>query len=127
MTRGGILGVRCREHLLISSSTLPGLGRVSAKNVNKLTDFNAAVSSLGYDKFLWDEPICGGMKFFQSGSSKYFQPRIGDSNPSTLPSFPTSSPCFRTLHPKEDNLLFISGINLMLIYQSVTFPAAFDK
>ena len=46
ITRGGILGVRCREHLLISSSTLPGLGRVSAKNVNKLTDFNAAVSSL---------------------------------------------------------------------------------
>ena len=39
------MGVRCREHLLISSSTLPGLGRVSAKNVNKLTDFNAAVSS----------------------------------------------------------------------------------
>ena len=45
--RHGILGVRCREILLISSSTLPGLGRGSAKNVNKLTDFNAAVSSPG--------------------------------------------------------------------------------
>ena len=33
--------------MLISSSLLPGFGRVSAKNVNKLTDFNAAVSSLG--------------------------------------------------------------------------------
>ena len=33
------------EILLISSSTLPGLGRVSAKNVNKPTDFNTAVSS----------------------------------------------------------------------------------
>ena len=47
-TRGGILGVRCSEILLISSSTLPGLGRVSAKNINKLTDFNAAVSSPAY-------------------------------------------------------------------------------
>ena len=45
MARGGILGVRCGEILLISSSTLPGLGRVSAANVNKLTDFNTAVSS----------------------------------------------------------------------------------
>ena len=50
MTRGGILGVRCREHLLISTSTLPRLGRVSAKNVNKLTDFNAAFSSLAHDE-----------------------------------------------------------------------------
>ena len=32
--------------MLISSSSLPGLGRVSAKNVNKLTDFNAAVSDM---------------------------------------------------------------------------------
>ena len=46
---GGIIGVRCGEILLISSSTLPWLGRVSAKNVNKLTDFNAAVSSPDYD------------------------------------------------------------------------------
>ena len=47
MARGGILGVRCGEILLI----LPGLGRVSAKSVNKLTDFNAPVSSPdhGYD------------------------------------------------------------------------------
>ena len=45
MTRGGILGIKSVEILLISSSTLPGLGRVSAKNVNKLTDFNAAVSN----------------------------------------------------------------------------------
>lgn len=52
MTRGGILGVRCGEIVLISSSTLPGPGRESAKNVNKLTDFNAPVSSLGYDRIL---------------------------------------------------------------------------
>ena len=44
--RGGILGIRCGEILMISSSTLPWLRRVRAKNVNKLTDFNAAVSSL---------------------------------------------------------------------------------
>ena len=31
--------------LLISSSTMPGLERVSAKNDIKLTDFNTAVSS----------------------------------------------------------------------------------
>ena len=43
--RGGILGVRCGEIWLISSSTLPGLGNVSAKNVNKPTDFNTAVAS----------------------------------------------------------------------------------
>ena len=42
--RGGILAIRCGEILLISSSTLPGVGRVSTKNVNKLKDFNAAVS-----------------------------------------------------------------------------------
>ena len=50
MSRGGILGLRCGEILLISSFniTLPGLGRVSAINVNKLTDFNAAVSNPGY-------------------------------------------------------------------------------
>jgi len=52
MLRGGILGVRCGEILLISYSALPGLGRVSAKNVNKLTDFNAAVSSPGNDPFV---------------------------------------------------------------------------
>ena len=45
--RGGILGVRCGDNLLISSYTLPALGRVSAKNVNKLTDLNAAVSIPG--------------------------------------------------------------------------------
>ena len=45
ISRGGILGVRCGEILLISSSTLPGLGRVSSKNVNKLMDFNTAVST----------------------------------------------------------------------------------
>ena len=45
MARGGNLVVRCDETLLISSSTLPGLGRVSAKNVSKLTDFNTAVYS----------------------------------------------------------------------------------
>ena len=45
INRGGILGVRCGEILLISSYTLTALGRVSAKNVNKLTDLNAAVSS----------------------------------------------------------------------------------
>ena len=39
-SRGGIL--------LISSYTLTVLGRVSAKNVNKLTDLNAAVSSPGH-------------------------------------------------------------------------------
>ena len=49
ITRGGILGVKCGEILLISSSTLPGLGRVSAKNINTLTDFNAAVSSPGHN------------------------------------------------------------------------------
>ena len=42
VTRGGILSIRCGEILLISSSTVPGLGRVSAKNDNKLTDFNAS-------------------------------------------------------------------------------------
>ena len=47
LTRGGILGVRCGEIMLISSSILPGLGRVNSKNVNKLTDLNAAVSSPG--------------------------------------------------------------------------------
>ena len=40
--RGAILGVGCGEILWIS---LPGLGRVNAKNVNKLTDLNTAVSS----------------------------------------------------------------------------------
>ena len=45
ISRGATLGVRCGEIWLISSSTLPGLGRVSAKNVNKITDFNTAVSS----------------------------------------------------------------------------------
>ena len=49
MSRGEVLGVRCGEMLLISSSTLPGLGRGSAKNVNKLMDFNAAVSSPAYE------------------------------------------------------------------------------
>ena len=48
MIRGGILGVRCGEILLISSSTLPGLGRVSAKTVNIITNLNAAVSSPSY-------------------------------------------------------------------------------
>ena len=48
ITRGGILGVRWGDIWLISSSTLPGLGRVSAKHSNKLTDFNAAVSSPDY-------------------------------------------------------------------------------
>ena len=47
-TRGGILGVRCGEILLISSYTLPAPRRVSAKYVNKLTDLNAAVSSPGH-------------------------------------------------------------------------------
>ena len=45
IVRGGILGVRCGQIVLISPSTLPGLGRVNAKNVNKLTDLNTAVSS----------------------------------------------------------------------------------
>ena len=45
MFRGGILGVRCGYILMISFSNLPELGRVSAKSVNELTDFNAAVSS----------------------------------------------------------------------------------
>ena len=51
------MGVRFGEHLLISSSTLPGLGRVSAKNVNKLTDFNAAVSTLGDYLLLCNVPL----------------------------------------------------------------------
>ena len=52
LLRSGIFGLRWGEILLISSSTLPGLGRVSAKNVNKLTDFNAAVSSPGHNRRL---------------------------------------------------------------------------
>ena len=49
LIRGGILGVRWGEILLISSYTLPALGRVGGKNVNKLADLNAAVSSPGPD------------------------------------------------------------------------------
>ena len=48
ISRGGIFSVRCGEILLISSSTLPRLGRVSTKNVNKLTNLNAAVSCPAY-------------------------------------------------------------------------------
>ena len=57
MFRGGILGVRCGDIFLISSSTLPGLGRVSAKNINKLTDFNPAVSSPDHVSSSWEQPV----------------------------------------------------------------------
>ena len=53
MIRGGILGVRCGEILLIFSYTLPALGRVSTKNINKLTDLNAAISSPVYDFYVF--------------------------------------------------------------------------
>ena len=42
MSIGGILGVRVREILLFSSSTLPGFGGMSTK-IDKLTDPNAPV------------------------------------------------------------------------------------
>ena len=53
MARGGIFGVMCGEILLISSSTLPGLGTVSSKNVDKHTDFNTAVATPGYGAIYW--------------------------------------------------------------------------
>ena len=57
-TRGKILGIRCGEILLISSYTLPAIGRVSAKNVNKLTDPNAAVSSPAHSAFHSIPDLC---------------------------------------------------------------------
>ena len=60
ISRGGILGVRCGDILLFSSSSLPGLGRV-----NKLTDFNAAVSSPVHQEGKC-KPLCTKLKLISS-------------------------------------------------------------
>ena len=49
MTRVGILGVRVRENLLISSSTLPGLGRVSGTTTANSRTFTPPFPSLLID------------------------------------------------------------------------------
>ena len=46
LTRVGILGVRVRENLLISSSTLPGLGRVSGTTTVNSRTFTPPFPSL---------------------------------------------------------------------------------
>ena len=56
MSRLGIFVVKVRENLFISSSALPGSGRESGTNNNKLTDFN-------YDNPKPDYSVCDCIRF----------------------------------------------------------------
>ena len=52
-TRGGILGVWCREDLLISCSTLPGLGSVSRKTIANSRTITPPIPALVRTKETW--------------------------------------------------------------------------